>query len=994
MRLSNKHRGFTLPAVLVVVGALLILAVGALLVVGIERDTARSFVDRQRAELAARAGLEDIRGILTAETTNDDFVVLQSTLAAPITPGGDPAPHLFIGRGTSEVSNQVFKYRYIPLFSTTTRPADAPFAAPELEPLTGANASQRIEFTTLPYHDKVRAAWLPVQDENGRTVARYAYWVEDLQSRVDPAIAGNDKGPGGTHARAAWPFPAPGLNDQAEADDEPALDQIALFALDPAATDAAQGDLGKTLLKNRKLLVSPDSQLAAAGIQPPLVRLTSASAAGFAGDLTDPKARAVERGLATGIRPYLEQPVVPYAAGIDPAAAGQPRLNLNKLLAADRASAVDEMAAHIRKALPKFEERKGGFPDDYLKTLAANALDYADADNDATVGTGYRGIDAAPLLSEIALQINYVGISNLNNRKIMTFRFKLFAELFNPTNKPTSGKARVSYEVDLRMDGIGSGTGDMPFDDPSLLSNPLRSTHDLTLIEGRYWSREVSVTLEPNQYRFYPFADITYRMDVGPSSVFIPGSTLFSLNEPRGSSGLSLLWNGTESDRASNIVRQEGLVAASGNNSGNGFRVGTAETITKAALPGHVYDNFWPSMYYNMGDPRITYYLREAPLAEIAYPQNISPNRRNIRQNISSRDFKVYARQLPSEWPDGGHNVAVGNWTTGTNDATEPTAPQFNFAYSTSMKDSAPHVISNRGYFLSATELGRVFDPIMFKPLLSSSSATDNLLNGIIPASECWPDATTGQGSKHYGGGNTLRIGRPEHPVATPVTAAAFGMNAARLLDLFHCGMSRSTDDKEREGSLVGIHGQMNLNTAGREAIRTAVAGKMMMDPLLSRQSSTAHLGSPTMAPPVIELTLPDPAEPARVIADRIAEAVIANRPYASAADVVDARDKNLKPVFGNREQFAQNKTIEWTDAAAEELFARLYESTTIRSRNFRIWVIGQAVEPTTGTNADMKVLAEVRRNFTVFAEPGERLADGTVNSAKFKTKVISTNDF
>jgi hypothetical protein len=75
-------------------------------------------------------------------------------------------------------------------------------------------------------------------------------------------------------------------------------------------------------------------------------------------------------------------------------------------------------------------------------------------------------------------------------------------------------------------------------------------------------------------------------------------------------------------------------------------------------------------------------------------------------------------------------------------------------------------------------------------------------------------------------------------------------------------------------------------------------------------------------------------------------------------------------------------------------LFARLYESTTIRSRNFRIWVIGQAVEPTTGTNADMKVLAEVRRNFTVFAEPGERLADGTVNSAKFKTKVISINDF
>jgi NitT/TauT family transport system substrate-binding protein len=59
--------GFTLPAILVVVGAVLILAVGILIVAGIERSTARSFVDRQRAELAARTALEDIRGIFTTQ---------------------------------------------------------------------------------------------------------------------------------------------------------------------------------------------------------------------------------------------------------------------------------------------------------------------------------------------------------------------------------------------------------------------------------------------------------------------------------------------------------------------------------------------------------------------------------------------------------------------------------------------------------------------------------------------------------------------------------------------------------------------------------------------------------------------------------------------------------------------------------------------------------------------------------------------------------------
>ena len=43
----------------------------------------------------------------------------------------------------------------------------------------------------------VRAAWLPVQDENGRIVARYAYWVEDLQGKIDPKYMGNTDGPGG-----------------------------------------------------------------------------------------------------------------------------------------------------------------------------------------------------------------------------------------------------------------------------------------------------------------------------------------------------------------------------------------------------------------------------------------------------------------------------------------------------------------------------------------------------------------------------------------------------------------------------------------------------------------------------------------------------------------------------------------------------------------------------------------------------------------------------
>jgi hypothetical protein len=86
--------------------------------------------------------------------------------------------------------------------------------------------------------------------------------------------------------------------------------------------------------------------------------------------------------------------------------------------------------------------------------------------------------------------------------------------------------------------------------------------------------------------------------------------------------------------------------------------------------------------------------------------------------------------------------------------------------------------------------------------------------------------------------------------------------------------------------------------------------------------------------------------------------------------------------------------SLQWSDAAAEEAFARVYNSSTVRSRNFRIWVVGQAVAPTAPTNLSPEVLSEVRKAFTVFADPGERNSNGSIDSSKFKTSIIHENDF
>lgn len=984
---SRAAAGFALPATLVVVGGLLILAVGILLLAGIERGTARSFVDRSRAELAARAGLEDLRGVLTAEAANDDFLILQSRAAAPVDatkPDAQPAPMLFLSRG--KTSGASFSYSHVPLFSSTTRPADAPLAAPAVEPLVGATANERLDFTTQPWFDKVRVAWLPVHDDKGRIVARYAYWVEDLQARLDPKLVGNADA-SGSHVFNAYPLPVAGLNLQPPSETEHALNQVPLFAFDPAAGVSTQGQLGKSLFQNRGLLVSPGSPLAAAGFSPPLQRLTvktpdpaNPALAGLPGELADPAARAVEQGLHPGIRPYREQPLVPYADGIASAAAGQPKLNLNRLLKTGGDAAVNEMAAFIRKALPEFEQRKGGFPEDYLKTLAANALDYADDDSEATVRDGqYRGIDAVPLVSEFLMRFRWENVLTENGRKYLVLSASTYVELWNMTDKPVNGNAQVTYETDYRFP-LGPnpevGLGDLTDATPALAE-----------AEGYRWFPPFAVSLKPNEYRLIRCGTVTYKIDAGPSSVFIP-SPLVLEGETFGTSkaGYRMKWNGTLVDQSRGGLHR--------NNSSLNYPTDTTSQPrqrVRTTVPSHSHTRNG-SFRNNMGDPRMSFY-NEAPQDANAYPDNYSPNRRNIRfgtiyKSDSATKTKVYGRVMPSEWPDGGHNSSYESNAFYTEDQRVlPDDNRFFPAANSVLRnppvEEAPMRLSNLGRFFSATELGRVYDPIMWE------------VAAPVAANLPWGDVRpTSTATSDFGGGNTLRIGRPEHPRFDGVSGTP-GSEAWRLLDLFHAGISRSENAAEREGPLQSIEGAVNLNTAGREVLRVLAFGALKMDPKISVRTSESHNTNGPMAPPVTEYKPSD--EEIRAEAARIADAIVEARrlrPFTSAAAVAGVTDPAGKPVFGNKDFLRNGTKIHRSDAAAEETFARVYEAATVRSRNFRVWVVGQAVSPVTSTAAKPEVLAEVRKSFTVFADPGERKADGTIDPAKSRLTILHESDF
>ena len=998
-RSRSRHirGGFTLPAVLVVVAALLILAVGILLVTGIERSTARSFVDRQRAELAARSGIEEIRNVLARETANDDFLVFQSTLPQPIeqtTPPREPAPHLFIARASIEEG--ITAYRYVPLFSTHQDPQvqdKTQLRTPEVEPLFNPEENQRIDFTTLPYQDKVRAAWIPIRDDKNRIIARYAYWVEDLQGKIDALNAGNTKGPEGAHLRTAYPFPAPGMNREALSWTEPKLDQIAIHVLDPASGDKPAGSLTKDLIKGRPAMLSPDSALGAAGILPPLAR----DARGIP---QSPLAAAVEANVTTVVRPWQERPTIPFAPGIDPQVSGKPKLNLTALLELPRGAAIEAFAGLLKTALPDFERRNPVFPENYHETLAAAAFDYADADQDITVESGrYRGLESAPLLSEVYLQVNYLGRTTRDGRRILNWRFTVCAELWNMSNLPANGSARVSYEVDLRpATGFGSSPDAFPFDDPELLDDPTQATHNLTKEGGLYWTPAQNVSLGPNQYRFLKFADVLYSIDAGSASVSVGEN--FDLVENEGSRGISLQWNGNTADRIEKIKR---LDTANNNNSQWAFRMGTAKTVAKAGIPGHTYRSvgrYWN----NMGDPRISYYIRSIPLDENATPENLSPNRRNVRissiYNATTGPTRFFGRVLPSEWPDGGHNSQVGSWSVTKTETILPTDTRYN--YDSTDEFTAPLRISNAGRFFSPTELGHIHDPLMWRFAYNNAQDTSTLLGGNFPASRLYfPDVIQlSTADATYGGGNTLRVGRREHPrFDVP------GQRAAHLLDLFHAGDSTSEAEEDRRGPLVTMEGSVNLNTAGRDAIRALAAGVLMQDRSIARMTNRSHRPAPHLSPAIQPLFGNIGTPTTTKAADRIADAIIACRPFASWAEVASASirprltpDLNVadpSQVFGNREMYSQGDNLQWNDAAAEETFARVFEASTLRSRNFRVWVVAQALTPlAAGSTAKPEVLAEVRRSFTLFADPGPRDDDGAIKPDEVTIEITHENDF
>ncbi|MES2597741.1 MAG: pilus assembly PilX N-terminal domain-containing protein [Verrucomicrobiota bacterium] len=1093
-RRGRTPEGFTLVVTLVILAAVTILVVGLFGIVSRERQTSATYDAVDQADLAVQAGLDRV-GLMLKGALADELGVMFSV---PLTPALDDKqrPREMLMAANFDATAGVWKYQ--PLASGVARPADGdtlkmPISGFESTPATDkvvgpavdANAIEARRLPTpSPWAARVPRYWMQMrlpgkaaggQTEEGQAeeappaedklVARYSFYVEDLQGKLNLANAGvhdSDKNlphyeTDMTQTVVPAPIPyIPGLKiDQAARWRRSPVSVWTLLRpdLEPLSVSSIPADLNAmhrrlTAINTKRLAFTPEMWREQLLVSDPLtnwpglelVRLNGPAARLPNGSLADAQLRTLEENTTGYLAPYDELALVPHGPGF--AFGGERKLNLNKFLVDTGGStgpvnhqkmvdSVNEMATHINRHLPNFKSRAGGYPRPrnagnreinqmaYLKNLAAGMLDYADMDGlpSINVPSGgaaspvdetaieYRGADSYPVVNEYWQRYRFDEFLGRHVKVSITD----YVELYNPTNHIVTGDVTCCFEAKGRF-SLGSRSYQVmnslhmvDEEDPDG-----KKPQPIDGLQG-YWFQPQSITLQPNEIKVLAFSPVIFKLDGGElgnvTGVAYYGTAVNNNYQddrdsryrlafrPIDGSGNAVVPNYTVVDLPfTPLERYEKKVNSS-----------SPKQLFNVNEPGLAYRLRQRGFAWNVGDSRAAYYI-DYHQEEISYTAGSSPGGRNLRSNMGS--------YLPGEsrtflWPDGGHDTIpctdhINNRNLDPD--SRDLAPTVNPLNSLAERQKFVQRISNAGRFYSMTELGHIFDPIMWNPngatWFDQQATYAQHADLDASALKLNPSQEELDAHKLFCGGNTLRIGRVEHSLFRPDYRAQpgagrprnRGVAASSLLDMFHCGDANSMEAARITGPFTRIDGHVNINTASRETLRALIAGRLSTDPRLKRQSTDPE---PDTSAPV--LMLPATKSRADAQADVMATAIIQNRPYVTPAEVAEkavlspadaaTMDKEASllplaantPVFGytKRDPSDDRKVVpEWNDAAAEELFARLWNNSSVRSRHFQVVVCGQAIK--TDRDGTTHVTATRSRLFHVFVRPVRR-ADGTI---------------
>ena len=600
-----------------------------------------------------------------------------------------------------------------------------------------------------------------------------------------------------------------------------------------------------------------------------------------------------------------EPEVIPYGFGYT--SAGQPKADLNSFVATGN---VMGLAGVIHANLPQFGSlRRGGLADtvgNYTATIAASAIDYADSNSTPTVQTNaprYRGVDSTPFTTILYNKYDWYATSNSS----ISMRLSTFVQLWNVSNLNISGNFSITQNNTDVLGGIGWS----------------RSLHTLP---------STNISIPPNGIQVINFNEDlsinTGAFTVNSTSINIPENTgyLFSTR-----------WNNqlvddlkTGAQRIQKTIWQQPQTSASRAPDWSGF------------YPGLRYNPYTNSLASQQtGDPRQTFYITAQLAANAFADRSTWGGMAAMRVADGTTNSRYYTR--PWLWADRITNTAVSSQPlTSSASITEfaTNVSQLTNGSSWGSTNHAPQRISNSGSFLRVTELGNIYDPAQWHYSGYPSNS--------IPANAA--------ANSLYGGGFSLRIGRPEHPLFTND-----GRRAAQLLDILAAGPTVGN------GTVINsVAGRININTASTNALRALAAGVF-------------HTNDPILAPSGTNFVPPAAAVTAFV--NGVLTNRIHRRPFFSTADLsMLATNTNsaawpTNAVFGNPSLLGATL---WNDAAAEEWFAKVLPLSTVRSRNFLVHLVAQTLT----ANSTPSVLAEQRRVYQVYIQPIRSATGVTTNSS------------
>ena len=627
-----QRRGFALPMTVMALAGMMLLLVGLLGLLTLERKTARSYSDATRADMAVESGLADAIATISPVAGRDDTLVFRiDDPVSPVIPASaaQPSREQFFTFGAQYDTSRKL-WRVLPFVSGLR---EITGGASQID---GTSISNQLRtFTTeslvsLGNYDRQipRGAWVDVTAADAAYTTRYAWWVEDLGGRIDGANAAAEPRNQGLSPR-----------------------EIQYYTIFNPNSDTVTAGPHDTLIARRDKIRSP------ASIRP-LIGETEAA--------------KIEPYLTYQLPKNTRQvPLIPHGFGY--ADAGQPARNLTDLI---NQRDVDGITNHITRNLPLFEARKGGFPagENYTKTIAASIIDYADADSDATAGTGSRGVDSYPFVNEIFDRYEWTGSSGSS----LTIRVTTYVELWNPSNQAISGTYQLE-NINLHS-----------------ITIPLVGVQNFSSVTFP----PEAITMPPNGFavRLCGFRDYTF-----PTGAFPPSTLNFATTTT--TSSYRLRWNGTMVDWArGNAQRTSGTLGA-----------GASQAKWKGnASPAHDHS------IGQHGDPRASYYINTWIFAN-NYDANSNWGGRALKPTISNANFREVKI---TRWPDRGAESATG--TIPGSDTRLPTA----LALPANQPTMAPAFIANRP-MLSLAEMGNVFDPAQWSAVETFGSPSPNAGGGF-----------------------------------------------------------------------------------------------------------------------------------------------------------------------------------------------------------------------------------------------------------------------